>query len=184
MDKDPKRFLRYLDAERKASMLYRALAETVTGDRADALIELADIEDAHAEHWVEKLTEYGVEIPPAPTRLDPQDQKLVNTARSTGLNSVLGTLEENEGADAGMYDDEPEALESMPIDEREHAEVFRSMQTGRRSRKSLRELPLPRPAVSRGTKLTVPVQFELRSLVSQTAWFPTPHSSWVSPVQA
>ena len=64
MDKDPKRFLRYLDAERKASMLYRALAETVTGDRADALIELADIEDAHAEHWVEKLNEYGVEIPP------------------------------------------------------------------------------------------------------------------------
>ncbi|MCH9676382.1 MAG: VIT1/CCC1 transporter family protein [Actinomycetia bacterium] len=111
-------------------MLYRALAETVTGDRADALIELADIEDAHAEHWVEKLNEYGVEIPPAPTRLDPQDQKLVNTARSTGLNSVLGTLEEIEGANAGMYDDEPEALESMPIDEREHAEVFRSMQTG------------------------------------------------------
>ncbi len=130
MDKDPKRFLRYLDAERKASMLYRALAETVTGDRADALIELADIEDAHAEHWVEKLNEYGVEIPPAPTRLDPQDQKLVNTARSTGLNSVLGTLEEIEGANAGMYDDEPEALESMPIDEREHAEVFRSMQSG------------------------------------------------------
>lgn len=130
MDKDPKRFLRYLDAERKASMLYRALAQTVTGDRADALIELADIEDAHAEHWVEKLTEYGVEIPPAPTRLDAKDQKLVNTARSTGLNSVLGTLEENEGADAGMYDDEPEALESMPIDEREHAEVFRSMQSG------------------------------------------------------
>ncbi len=130
MEKDPKRFLRYLDAERKASMLYRALAETVTGDRADALIELADIEDAHAEHWIEKLTEYGVEIPPAPTRLDPQDQKLVNTARATGLNSVLGTLEENEGADAGMYDDEPEALESMPVDEREHAEVFRSMQAG------------------------------------------------------
>ncbi len=130
MSKDPRRFLRYLEAERKASLLYRALAETVTGDRAEALIELADIEDAHAEHWVEKLAEYGVEIPPAPTSLDPADQKLVNTARATGLNSVLGTLEENEGADAGMYDDEPEALNSMPIDEREHAEVFRSMMQG------------------------------------------------------
>lgn len=130
MSNDPKRFLRYLEAERKASLLYRQLAETVSGDRAEALIELADIEDAHAEHWLEKLVEYGVEIPPAPTLLDPADQKIVNMARATGLNSVLGTLEQNEGADAGMYDDEPEALESMPIDEREHAEVFRSMSQG------------------------------------------------------
>lgn len=130
MSNDPKRFLRYLEAERKASLLYRSLADTVTGDRAEALIELADIEDAHAEHWLEKLTEYGVEIPPIPTVLDPADQKLVNMARATGLNSVLGTLEENEGADAGMYDDEPEALDSMPVDEREHAEVFRSMLQG------------------------------------------------------
>jgi VIT1/CCC1 family predicted Fe2+/Mn2+ transporter len=130
MSNDPKRFLRYLEAERKASLLYRQLAETVTGDRAEALIELADIEDAHAEHWLEKLAEYGVDIPPAPTVLDSADQKLVNMARATGLNSVLGTLEENEGADAGMYDDEPEALDSMPVDEREHAEVFRSMMQG------------------------------------------------------
>lgn len=130
MSNDPKRFLRYLEAERKASLLYRQLAETVTGDRAEALIELADIEDAHAEHWLEKLAEYGVDIPSAPTVLDPADQKLVNMARATGLNSVLGTLEENEGANAGMYDDEPEALESMPVDEREHAEVFRSMMQG------------------------------------------------------
>jgi VIT1/CCC1 family predicted Fe2+/Mn2+ transporter len=130
MSNDPKRFLRYLEAERKASLLYRQLAETVTGDRAEALIELADIEDAHAEHWLEKLAEYGVDIPPAPVILDPSDQKLVNMARATGLNSVLGTLEESEGANAGMYDDEPEALDSMPVDEREHAEVFRSMIQG------------------------------------------------------
>jgi VIT1/CCC1 family predicted Fe2+/Mn2+ transporter len=130
MSNDPKRFLRYLEAERKASLLYRKLAETVTGDRAEALIELADIEDAHAEHWVEKLAEYGVDIPPAPMVLDPADQKLVNMARATGLDTVLGTLEQNEGADAGMYDDEPEALDSMPEDEREHAEVFRSMIQG------------------------------------------------------
>lgn len=128
-DKDPKRFLRYLSAERNASLLYRSLAETVDGDRREALIELADIEDKHAAHWIEKLTEYGVEIPPAPTSLDPDDSALVARARAMGLNSVLGTLEENEGADAGMYDDEPEALSSMPSDEREHAEVFRRMLT-------------------------------------------------------
>lgn len=126
-DKDPTRFLRYLNAERNASLLYRSLAETVEGDRREALIELAEIEDQHAAHWIDKLTEYGVEIPPAPTELDPNDRALVARAKSMGLNSVLTTLEENEGADAGMYDDEPEALDTMPSDEREHAEVFRRM---------------------------------------------------------
>ncbi len=127
MSNDPRRFLRYLEAERNASLLYRALAETTDGERRDALLELADVEDKHAEHWIEKLNEYGVEIPPAPTALDGDDELLVRRARSMGLVSVLDTLEENEGADAGMYDDEPEALPTMPSDEREHAEVFRTL---------------------------------------------------------
>ncbi len=97
MSKDPKRFLNYLEAERKASLLYRALAETVTGDRADALIELADIEDAHAGHWLEKLSEYGVHIPAVPTELDPADQRLVNLylihlRRSLQINSWTRTV--------------------------------------------------------------------------------------------
>ena len=49
---DPRRFLRYLEAERKASMLYRSLAEVSDGERQEALLELADIEDVHAAHWV------------------------------------------------------------------------------------------------------------------------------------
>jgi len=124
---DPKRFLRYLSAERNASMLYRALAETTDGERREALLELADIEDRHADHWVDKLEHYGVQVPPPPAALEPDDAQLVTRARSLGLVSVLDTLEENEGADAGMYDDEPEALPTMPSDEREHAEVFRSL---------------------------------------------------------
>lgn len=127
MSNDPRRFLRYLEAERNASLLYRALADTTDGERRDALLELADVEDKHAEHWIEKLTENGVEIPPAPTALAGDDVLLVRRARSMGLVSVLDTLEENEGADAGMYDDEPEALPTMPSDEREHAEVFRTL---------------------------------------------------------
>ncbi len=85
MSNDPKRFLRYLSAERNASMLYRALAETTDGERREALLELADIEDKHAEHWVEKLDHYGVEIPPPPAELEPGDAQLVTRARSLGL---------------------------------------------------------------------------------------------------
>ena len=60
MSTDPKRFLKYLDAERKASLLYRALAQTVDGERREALIELADIEDEHAKHWIAKCAEQGL----------------------------------------------------------------------------------------------------------------------------
>ncbi len=127
--RDPKRFLRYLEAERNAAMLYRALAETTDGERREALLELADIEDQHAEHWLAKLSEYGVSIPPAPTALAADDAALVARARAAGMDDVLARLEEAEGEDAGMYDDEPEALPTMPTDEREHAETFRRLRT-------------------------------------------------------
>ena len=141
MSDDPRRFLRYLDAERNASLLYRALAESTDGEQREALLELADVEDKHAQHWVDKLTAYGVDIPPAPTVLNADDEQLVRRARSLGLVSVLETLEQNEGADAGMYDDEPEALPTMPSDEREHADVFRALKGGEPERFPHRERP-------------------------------------------
>ena len=139
MSNDPRRFLRYLNAERNASLLYRALAESTDGDQREALLELADVEDKHAQHWVDKLTASGVEIPPAPTVLNADDEQLVRRARSLGLVSVLDNLEQNEGADAGMYDDEPEALPTMPSDEREHADVFRALKGGEPERFPHRE---------------------------------------------
>ena len=141
MSDDPRRFLRYLVAERNASLLYRALAESTDGEQREALLELADVEDKHAQHWVDKLTAYGVDIPPAPTVLNADDEQLVRRARSLGLVSVLDTLEQNEGADAGMYDDEPEALPTMPSDEREHADVFRALKGGEPERFPHRERP-------------------------------------------
>jgi VIT1/CCC1 family predicted Fe2+/Mn2+ transporter len=129
MSADPRRFLRYLEAERSAAMLYRALAETVGGDRREALLELAVMEEQHAAHWIDKLTEYGVPVPPPPTSLDPSDAALVARARGAGFADVLAHLEEVEGVDAGMYDAEPEAPASMSDDERDHVEVFAQMRT-------------------------------------------------------
>ena len=73
MPNDPKRFLRYLEEERKAALLYRSLATTMTGDRREALLELADIEERHARHWIAKLTEAGIEVPVGPTDLHEDD---------------------------------------------------------------------------------------------------------------
>lgn len=125
--RDPRRFLAYLEAERNAALLYRALAEHVSGDRREAMLELAAIEEEHAGHWVEKLQEAGVPVPPAPTTLDPTDAALVARARGAGFADVLTHLEEAEGEGAGMYDDEPEAPDSMAADEREHRAVFERM---------------------------------------------------------
>lgn len=124
---DPKRFLRYLEAERKASLLYRALADVSDGERREAFLELATMEDEHTAHWVSKLEEYGVPVPPAPTSLDPDDADMVSRARAVGMDDVLTRLEAEEGANAGMYDDEPEAPASMSADEREHAKTFRRL---------------------------------------------------------
>ncbi|MFN8170336.1 MAG: VIT1/CCC1 transporter family protein [Candidatus Nanopelagicales bacterium] len=129
MAADPRRFLSYLEAERNASLLYRALADTVDGERREALLELADIEDEHAAHWIDKLTANGVPVPPAPTQLDPTNAALVARARGAGFVDVLRDLEQAESADAGVYDAEPEAPASMSDDEREHLEVFAQMRS-------------------------------------------------------
>lgn len=130
MPDDPRRFLGYLETERKAALLYRALAEEVDGERREALLELADIEDRHADHWEERLTAHGLPVPPPPTALDPDDAALVSRARGAGLGDVLARLEEAEGEGAGQYDAEPEAPAGMAGDERQHVEVFRRMRAG------------------------------------------------------
>jgi VIT1/CCC1 family predicted Fe2+/Mn2+ transporter len=142
---DPRRFLRYLEAERSAAMLYRALAENVDGDRREALLELAEIEEQHASHWAEKLQENGVPVPAPPTELDPSNAALVARARGAGFADVLAHLEEAEGADAGMYDAEPEAPSSMSEDEREHIEVFQQMRTSLAPGESLKPRRSPSP---------------------------------------
>lgn len=143
---DPRRFLRYLQDERNASLLYRALAEAADGDRRQALLELADIEDAHAEHWVAQLNEAGIDVPEAPTVLNASDASLVARARAAGFTGVLEELERTENAAQSMYDDEPAAPASMAADERAHAEIFRSMVT-----ESARDSQ-PSPARERGSQ--------------------------------
>ena len=133
---DPRRFLRYLQDERNAALLYRALADAADGDRRQALLELADIEDAHAEHWVDRLTEAGIDVPEPPTVLNANDASLVARARAAGFAGVLAELERTENAAQSMYDNEPEAPASMAADERAHAQALRSMMTAGAARPS------------------------------------------------
>jgi VIT1/CCC1 family predicted Fe2+/Mn2+ transporter len=127
MDRDPKRFLRYLEEERQAALLYRSLATSMSGDRREALLELADIEERHARHWIAMLTEAGIDIPPAPTTMHADDAALVHQANTMSVDDVLEHLESAETAANSLYDNEPDAPQSMVEDEASHAEAFRRM---------------------------------------------------------
>lgn len=104
--------------------MYRELALLTQGDRADALIELARIEDQHAAHWAQILKASGVEPPADDGSLDPDDQALLARARRLSLEAVLPDLEQAERDAQGIYDDEPAASASMADDERIHEQVL------------------------------------------------------------
>ena len=90
------RYLRYLAAERTSAHVYRALAELAEGDRREALLELAAIEQRHAAHWMALLHTAGVAIPPDTGELDPADADVMARARQLGLDAVLPDLERAE----------------------------------------------------------------------------------------
>ena len=118
------RYLQYLAAERASGHMYRALADMTSGQRREALLELASIEDRHAAHWMALLHTAGVQIPEDTGELEPDDAQVLQRARNMGLDAVLGDLEQAERDAQGMYDAEPDALPGMSQDEREHAAVL------------------------------------------------------------
>lgn len=128
MTKDPgSRYNAFLLSERRSAALYRGLAQQAEGERKIALEELAAMEDGHAGHWAAKLRELGQAVPADDYSLDSGDAALLERARSESLAAVLPALEQAERDGAGMYDAEPDALPSMAIDERKHAEVLAQM---------------------------------------------------------
>ncbi len=124
------RYLRYLNDERKAARMYRALAELADGERRDALLELAAIEDRHAAHWARLLDEAGVTVPPDDGRFDPSDEEMLRRARQFSLDAVLPDLEQAERDAQGVYDEEPAAAPGMADDERTHEEVLGRLRSG------------------------------------------------------
>ncbi len=129
MADDVARFQRYLADERAAARRYRALADLTEGSRSQALRELAAIEDRHAEHWESLLRQRGAAIPAVPEAI-PADDELLRRARTSGLDAVLGQLEQEERDAQGMYDGERFAAPGMADDERTHERVLGQMRRG------------------------------------------------------
>ena len=118
-----KRWRELLASERDAAELYERLADAEEGERQEIFGELASIERKHAAHWEEKLRSAGAEVP-EPGKPTLRTRLLGAAAGRLSVDTVLPLIERAERADAGMYDNEPDALPEMAADEREHARAL------------------------------------------------------------
>jgi len=129
--KSVKRWRDMLASERDAAALYSRLADAETGERQEIFRELASIELKHAAHWEDKLREAGADVPAAGgpslrTRL------IGTAARRLSIETVLPMIERAEKADAGTYDNDPDAAPGMAADERSHARTLAHLLDGGR----------------------------------------------------
>jgi VIT1/CCC1 family predicted Fe2+/Mn2+ transporter len=124
-----KRWSALLDDERDAAELYSRLARVETGERRQIFEELAGIERRHANHWADKLRAAGIDVP-ATGRSRLRTRLIGAAARWLSTSAVLPIIERGERADAGMYDDEPDAAPGMAADERGHARTIAKLIEG------------------------------------------------------
>jgi vacuolar iron transporter family protein len=129
--KSVKRWRDMLASERDAAVLYSRLADAETGERQEIFRELASIELKHAAHWEDKLRAAGADVPAAGgpslrTRL------IGTAARRLSVETVLPMIERAEKADAGTYDNDPDAAPGMAADERSHARTLAHLLDGGR----------------------------------------------------
>jgi vacuolar iron transporter family protein len=124
-----KRWRELLSSERDAAELYSRLAGTENGERQQIFRDLAAIELKHAAHWESRLREAGAEVP-APGRPSMRTRLLGAAAGRLSTAAVLPLIERAEQADAGMYDDEPDATPGMAADERSHARTLAHLMDG------------------------------------------------------
>jgi VIT1/CCC1 family predicted Fe2+/Mn2+ transporter len=111
--------------EMDGAAMYRALADRADGEQREIFLELAAAEERHAGHWAAKLAELGEPVPrPEDHRVGRKARLLSWLARRFGADAVLPIVQRAELADAGHYDEVPEATRAMATDERIHARVM------------------------------------------------------------
>lgn len=118
-----------LRAEREAAALYDRIAAAASGERAEILRELADVERRHAAHWEQRLAEAGLSVP-AVRGPGLRTRLLAATARLGSPDVVLRLIERAERSDAGVYDQDPDAAPGMAADERGHAQTIAGLLGG------------------------------------------------------
>ena len=123
------RYWGYLEAEREAMALYRAMAKAEKDPtRAKIFQELVESEERHVAHWAAKL---GISQADLPHYRPTFRVRLLGwLARRFGTRRVLPALLRIEAEDTDMYTGEPEAT-GLVADEQHHSQVLRDFRDGR-----------------------------------------------------
>jgi vacuolar iron transporter family protein len=120
----------YLADERAEARLYRQLAKRRRGEEREILLELADAEGRHEDHWLELLGPHAGK----PRSTDIRTSLLILFARVFGSVFVLALAQRAEGR--SPYEDDQDATSAMAADEAIHEEVIRGLAARGRSRLS------------------------------------------------
>ena len=125
-----RRWRRYLAAERAEAAVYRDLASRRNGDEREILLEIAEAEARHEQHWIDLL---GADIG-TPLRADLRTRALGWLARRFGSVFILALAQRAESR--SPYEDDADATQAMAADERVHEEVVRALAERGRQRLS------------------------------------------------
>ena len=125
-----RRWRQYLADERAEGSVYRDLAQRRTGEERAILLDLAEAEKRHEEHWVALL---GDQVGP-PLHGDIRTRLLGFLARRVGSVFVLALAQRAESR--SPYDTDRDATAAMAADERIHEEVIRGLAVRGRNRLS------------------------------------------------
>ena len=129
-DIDARRSLENLKLERDAVALYDALARIERDERRSrAFRHIAANERRHAEIWAGKLRELGIDVPVfRGPRL--RVRFIIGLARIFGSRAVSDLVQALEGDEEELYDTQAgEDVASIAADEREHAAIWRRLDT-------------------------------------------------------
>lgn len=127
---DIRRWRRYLADERAEAAVYRDLAGRRTGEERDILLELAEAERRHEQHWLDLL---GDKVG-RPLRGDLRTRTLGFLARRFGSVFVLALAQRAEAR--SPYGTDADATPQMAADEQIHEEVVRALAARGRQRLS------------------------------------------------
>lgn len=123
-----RRWRKYLADERMEAQTYRNLAKRESEPQRSIMLELADAERRHEDHWLSLLGEHA--YPPPRPRLS--SRALSSLAGRFGSVFTLALVQRSE--QRTEYDGEDDATEQMAADEHIHGEVMRSLAASSRER--------------------------------------------------
>ena len=125
-----KRWRRYLADEESEARIYRYLARRAEGTDREILLQVAEAEKRHQQHWRDMLGEH------ADVHVCPSMQSLVLQFLAKNFGSVF-ILAMAQGAESrSPYAEDPDATEEMAADEAIHEEIIRALATSGREKLS------------------------------------------------